>query len=146
METNSDDVAGSLEGVGAAAEAGRRAAQPWWLIALEVLLVAGLWSMVYGGEQTWRNIALALVVFALPVVVLVVIAKRRERIGGFASGSRAAVVYWTGFFAAMFAGMISTKHLESGRPATYAAVFCVVVVLYGGCRVAAERIAVRPPS
>ncbi|NMD56450.1 MULTISPECIES: hypothetical protein [Tsukamurella] len=142
METNSED-GGTLADVEAAGAAGRRAALPWWLLALEVLFVAGVWSMVYGGPQTWRNILLAFAVFAVPVMVLVVIAKRRGRVGAFAPGSRASVVSWVGFFGAMFAGMISAKYLEAGRPLTYVAVFAVVVVIYGGCRVAAERLTVR---
>ncbi|MBS4101509.1 hypothetical protein [Tsukamurella paurometabola] len=145
METNSEN-GGTLADVEAAGAAGRRAALPWWLIALEVLVVAGVWSMLYGGEQTWRNIGLTVAVFAVPAAVLVVVAKRRGRAGELASGSRASVVHLSGFFGAMIAGMISTKYLEAGRPLTYAAVFLIVVVLYGGCRVAAERIALRRPS
>ncbi|TWS23723.1 hypothetical protein FK268_15820 [Tsukamurella sputi] len=142
METNPED-GGTLADVEAAGVAGRRAALPWWLLALEVLFVAGMWSMVYGGPQTWANILLAFAVFAVPVVVLVVIAKRRGRVGEFAPGSRASVVSWVGFFGAMFAAMTMSNFLEVGRPQAYVAVFLVVMVVYGGCRVAAERLAVR---
>lgn len=145
METNSEN-GGTLADVEAAGVAGRRAAQPWWLLALEVLVVAGVWAVVFGREPTLRNIAVAFAVFAVPVLALRVIAKRRGRAGAFASGSRAAAVYWTGFFAAMIAGMLSTDVLEPGRPLTFAAVFLLTIAVYGGCLVAAERIAVRPSS
>ncbi|CAM3314835.1 hypothetical protein [Tsukamurella hominis] len=142
VETNSEP-GGTLDDVEAAGVAGRRAAQPWWMLALEVLIVAGVWSMVYGGPQTWRNILLAFAVFIVPVVVLAVIAMRRGRVGEFAPGSRASVVSWVGFIGAMVAAMMTSNAVEPGRPAAYVAVFVVVMVVYGGCRLAAERLAVR---
>ncbi|CAM3774370.1 hypothetical protein ACXYTP_06010 [Tsukamurella ocularis] len=146
METNSDDAAGSLEDVGVAAEAGRRAAQPWWLIALEVVMVAGLWAMTFGGDQSWRNILIAFAVFALPVLVLWGIAKRRGRASAFVAGSRASTVFWGGFIGAMASAIVATKVLEPGRPFAVAVVFLLVAAIYGVGRVMAERLAVRRPS
>ncbi|BDD83658.1 hypothetical protein TPB0596_34210 [Tsukamurella pulmonis] len=145
METN-PEAGGTLDDALAAGAAGRRAALPWWLLTLDVLLVAGLWSAVFGGEQTWRNILLSFAVFALPVLAVWAITRRRGRVGAFAPGSRAAVVFWSGFFGAMFAAMFATGHLEPGRPLTYLTVFLLVVVIYGGGRIAAERIAVGRPA
>lgn len=145
METNSEN-GGTLADVEAAGVAGRRAAQPWWLLALDILLVAGLWAMTFGGDQSWSHILLAFAAFAVPVLLLWWITKRRGRAATFVPRSRAANVFWVGFIGAMVGAIVVARNLEPGRALTVVAVFLVVMVVYGGCRVAAERIAVRPSS
>lgn len=142
METNSEND-GTLDDIEVAAVAGRRAALPWWLLTLEVLLVAGLWAMIFGGDLAWSHILLAFAVFVVPVLLLWWITKRRGRAAVLVPGSRAANVFWVGFMGAMAGAVVVTKLLEPGRALTIVVVFVVVTVVYGGGRVVAERFVVR---
>ncbi|WP_248491117.1 hypothetical protein [Tsukamurella sp. PLM1] len=105
--------------------------------------MAGLWAMIFGGDQSWSHILLSFAVFAVPLLLLWWFTKRRGRAAAFVPGSRAANVFWVGFFGAMGGAIIVTKNLEPGRAITIVVVFLVVIVVYGGCRLAAERIVLR---
>ena len=124
METNSEDVAGSLDDVAVAARAGRRAASPWWMTVIEAVVIGVIWSAVYGSDLTWRVLAVV-----VPAAILLIVGlqwarkKRGARRSGYPVGSWAARIDDWWFIVGLLVVMWGSTPMPKGSVATYAILF-----------------------
>ncbi|MCA0158764.1 hypothetical protein LB823_21410 [Tsukamurella sp. M9C] len=125
METNSEDVAGSLDDVDAAAGAARKLASPWWMTAAWVIVFGVFWAAVNGDDHTWLGYLTIIGVFAVAVAGLVAL-RRRRGVTGFHAGGRASTL---GFWSAFVVAMVLSAFMERGAVTTYIAIFVVAAGL-----------------